>query len=510
MKVIRARWLSFFLFFLVLISSFQNCSDSPGILSFNGQNSLVKLGNGNGDGYFGKPADGNYVRVRPPDDRNTATCSEITPNLMSAIQVMEGLPKISYDQCADLDYEFATIDQRFYFSPYNPDYVAFNGSIFQRKYSPQSQPDDINEAWCYSRENSSGVDVIVKKHEQGDQVGYVAQFLVGKWDATTEQWQVERGDFQRVQLEELDSGQFFTSSDFALSITRMFSTENKTFAATVDATYKGEALRRSMACFVRNGTATLPFDYSGMVRLWALNGASGYVLDNTPVVDASRNSVPGIAVNRDNLGMSYVDGKLGRALYFDGTDDYLAVSKTIADRKTFSIAGWFKTSKDFSTSGIIYLENSLDREVVGCSIGIAVNPFDRPGWLGFMIFRKKEKQDEPNEAILKLMYPGWDVPSNFVAMNDGEWHHYVVTALPSVSSVLATDLVAFSLFIDGELKVSKETALPDLSCITSAQIAATERRSEVLRHFQGVIDEISIWERALAPEEVLLMYNRQK
>ena len=81
-------------------------------------------------------------------------------------------------------------------------------------------------------------------------------------------------------------------------------------------------------------------DPASVVGVWLFNDGTG-----DTAKDSSGNGNDGILTN----GPVWVEGKFGKALQFDGTDDYVSVDDTDklsgGDGKKLTVVVWFKTTK---------------------------------------------------------------------------------------------------------------------------------------------------------------------
>ncbi|MEM5812070.1 MAG: DUF2341 domain-containing protein, partial [Candidatus Aenigmatarchaeota archaeon] len=90
------------------------------------------------------------------------------------------------------------------------------------------------------------------------------------------------------------------------------------------------------------------YNETGLISSWHFNEGSG-----TIALDSSGNNNNGNLVN----GPTWVNGKFGKALSFDGVNDYVSTTNQFSNPQTFSLVIWFKTT---SASGrkIIGFENT--------------------------------------------------------------------------------------------------------------------------------------------------------
>ena len=190
-----------------------------------------------------------------------------------------------------------------------------------------------------------------------------------------------------------------------------------------------------------------------------------------------------------NFGTTLVDGRIGKTASFDG-DDYLIVS----DSKT-------ETLDSFTLSAWIYKEEGIanyDR-VLGKYYWTSTNP------KGFAIDIETEANNrarcyiqDSTSTISALYYDVGSIPKQ-------EWHHLVCT-YDSIQGKLA-------IYLDGEFIRSKTQAVNGYNNDYPIMIGATGdgvllndnyRRQNM---FNGKIDEVLIYNRALSKEEVKNIYE---
>jgi len=83
--------------------------------------------------------------------------------------------------------------------------------------------------------------------------------------------------------------------------------------------------------------------------------------------------------------------------------------------------------------------------------------------------------------------------SGTIPVNDGIWHHVAVTYDPSNAN-------NFALYVDGRLDVSENIEVP-VNTIPDVDLTIG-MRIDNNKHFDGEIDEVSIWNKALTQEEI--------
>ena len=235
--------------------------------------------------------------------------------------------------------------------------------------------------------------------------------------------------------------------------------------------------------FLQNGYAE-PVVTDGLVSYWTFDKqdiAGGTVKDVWGENDGKIVGDPKI-----------VDGQVGEALEFDGSDDYVNLTN-LGDfgekvgASTFE--AWVKTSfkKDWTT-----LFKVLDQ---GCNMAWAID-VNRSAKAGFPFaedivhyYVRQKSAAGCNAIAVEIEFP----------LSDGKWHHIVFGIVdPGKSEV--------SIYMDGE---PQEIIVGDakkldtfIPFVEPVYIGAANNRGNVERHFPGLIDEVRIYDRPLTADEV--------
>jgi hypothetical protein len=169
--------------------------------------------------------------------------------------------------------------------------------------------------------------------------------------------------------------------------------------------------------------------------------------------------------------------------YFVATgSNYSAKGDDASLRLTkFTVAAWFKTTKDYSGNAYIVNKGGTGSDSVGQNLNYGLY-LDSEGRVkaGF------ETQNSTDYIVIS--------PSSY---NDGLWHYAVVTY----------DGYSLKLYVDGMEARSKSTsgAVPDNTGNQSLRIGANSLKLN--GYFTGSIDEVTVWNRALTAVEVTDAYN---
>jgi hypothetical protein len=209
-----------------------------------------------------------------------------------------------------------------------------------------------------------------------------------------------------------------------------------------------------------------PINETGLVGYWNFDEGTG-----TVACDNSGNNNHGTLVNEPQ----WVEGKIGKALSFDGLDDYIGITPSTSLNNldtNFTIEAWIKVPTDKISTGYIVNLRQNDNDP---HIEFYVN-HPSAGQLGAHFL--------PSDSRL-----AWSI-----GINDGAWHHVVVTGDNGVSR----------LYTDGVVYGSTGSC----SGISGNWDSVSIGRSQGGEWFNGTIDEVKIYNRALSADEVWAEYTR--
>lgn len=186
-----------------------------------------------------------------------------------------------------------------------------------------------------------------------------------------------------------------------------------------------------------------------------------------------------------------VNGKVGDALEFDGTDDYVNLTNlgnfgSKIGMSTFE--AWVKT--DFKQEWTT-LFKVLDQ---GCSMAWAID-VNRSAKAGFLF-----AQDVVHYYVRQQAAACVDIAVQIdFELSDGEWHHIAFVVEDAGDTKV-------NIYMDGqpqEVIVGKGSKLDNfIPFVEPVYIGAANNRGKVERHFPGVIDEVRIYDRPLTSDEV--------
>ncbi|MBI2557708.1 hypothetical protein HYW20_00130 [Candidatus Woesearchaeota archaeon] len=228
---------------------------------------------------------------------------------------------------------------------------------------------------------------------------------------------------------------------------------------------------------------------SGLVGLWYFNNESGYgennslVRDFSPDVNAQRagsvrnngtcviNATPTCPV------YNFSDKRLGRgAMRFDGVNDYVQVTGLLGSAATVTLAGWANLNAPDSEGGDLI------------SLGSAV------------ALRLRDPTSGNKTYGVYRYATNWrsvTTPANFDVTG---WHHFVYVVNPGASSQI--------LYIDGVQIASTSFSDAISYSLGVNTFIGKDGNGGTVSDFNGLIDEVSIWNRTLSSAEISQLYKR--
>jgi prepilin-type N-terminal cleavage/methylation domain-containing protein len=217
----------------------------------------------------------------------------------------------------------------------------------------------------------------------------------------------------------------------------------------------------------------IPSPHSGLVGYWSFDEGTG-----TIAYDLSGYGNNGTLNNFNfNETSGWTTGKIGSALNFDGVDDYSRISDSnsldVSSSFTFSV--WVYTTN----SGI--LQTILSKDGVGSDTTGAYNLYIRSDLSVFY---------ETNNIN------GVYTTANVVSLN--RWYYITVTFDNNISPKL-------KIYVNGQ---KLQEGNPSAPYILTTDLLIGRRGIDSF--FQGLIDEVRIYNRALSDSEIKVLYDATK
>ncbi len=216
---------------------------------------------------------------------------------------------------------------------------------------------------------------------------------------------------------------------------------------------------------------------SGIAAYWKLDETSGSTVNDS--YSSNDGTVTNATINQTGI--------LGNGVSFDGSGDYILCGNSSSldiGTSDWSFSCWFKTTATLSSSSNLYTIFSN-----GSSTTAGIDIILRGGtpWNGILV----RLCDGSSYYDFK---PESDISST---INNGAWHHLAVT-----------------IDRDGDLVIYLDNSVVKTQSITSYWAKnfhhSFEHRIGILNYnysFDGILDEIGIWNKALTTSEVSQLYN---
>lgn len=220
---------------------------------------------------------------------------------------------------------------------------------------------------------------------------------------------------------------------------------------------------------------------NGLIGYWTFDGNK---IAGVTAYDSSTSGNNGTMTN----GPLPTIGKVGQALRFDGTDDYVAIGNSSTynfDRaNTFSISAWFYKDSITGPLGIFTKQNTTTGQFTGYGIAILNNNLTPSFGL---------QSNTSNQA--NITSP---------AVSAGAWHHIVGTYDGSSSAS------GLKMYVDGVLQSSTITSDTLTSSIVNTVAPQISGRNGANQLSPGKIDEVRLYNRVISAAEVTALYNMGK
>ncbi|MFH1725189.1 MAG: thrombospondin type 3 repeat-containing protein [Elusimicrobiota bacterium] len=202
---------------------------------------------------------------------------------------------------------------------------------------------------------------------------------------------------------------------------------------------------------------------------------------------AAGDSVDGNAGTLVN-GPTWTAGRVGDALSFDGVDDYVEIpdSPNLHSEERVSVELWFKVDAFGKTWQSLYWKGDTPDCTTGCENR------ENTLWLNKAGYLHHTSTSWDRVGVGERACPTWHG-----IISAGEWYH-VVTIIDGVSRRMET-------YVNGELKTWCTYYTGGIRDTAGPMRIGNNPSSD--SHFDGTIDEVAIYHRALTPETILRHYR---
>jgi hypothetical protein len=212
---------------------------------------------------------------------------------------------------------------------------------------------------------------------------------------------------------------------------------------------------------------------SGLVGSWSFDEDAG-----TTVYDSSGNGNNGTLMN----GTAWSTGKYGSALTFNGVDSYVEMpNSSILNNANFTIEAWIYLAADVENNTQARIVSKQQTTRKSCS---------------FDIFGKGYGGSTANQLLLSIgTGTTWINFLSTTHLSNQTWYHVAGTHEGTTSKI----------YIDGHLDKNGTTSTQitdNAGVLTIGCQKMTEGFTDAAYFFNGTIDEVRIYNRALSQEEI--------
>jgi hypothetical protein len=221
----------------------------------------------------------------------------------------------------------------------------------------------------------------------------------------------------------------------------------------------------------------------GLVGYWTFDGkdmagAMGITSART-TYDRSGNGNNGKYWNATNTPA--VNDKLGQALGFDGSDDYVtlppATTNPVSGGTAVTISAWFKGT--LIQSAVRLHGNDLTYILLVWGTSAPICAISTDGGV--------------SDGV------------NINGVQDNRWHHVAMTWQKNTTN-------GFKVYVDGAVSAQKTSGNVDLPIITGGQQSTLGRYNGAnpAEYTKGTLDDVRIYNRALSADEIKRLYNMRR
>lgn len=451
---------------------FQNCSNSAVVFINQEQNHkpLQSNATGGGGNYDGKPTEGEYKRGYP-----NYNCPNSTVGAQGFGTVSSTAVNIPTDSCENVSITIPTTDQRLQSTNYNPDYFVLGHAIYERIQNNILNEEPIAEVLCQHKSQNLAIDVVTKTNHQLSSTQ--SKMYFAKYNSNSY-------SFRRVNpfsvIRTLNGNSLsYSTGDFQLNILKN-SSGNYSTSATLQTIIDNENINISMNCTLAALTKIETkwelnnslLNLAGLISYWPLSSSNVYNGSIIPDVQANNNL---IYTSSDSLINKIFNGFTSSSLFFNGVSDVISSSSMILMPNTNAnqtISLWFNTAQISPDSSLFALINPNTSTQINIHLNRGSKQINVSSWGGILL-----------------------ITTPIINYDDGNWHHIAYTLTAGTHRI----------YYDG-VEVANSNAVANNGIPTLVNIGLSNAS---MNYFNGAMDEISYWSRALSAAEISQIYNYQ-
>ncbi|MEU3249918.1 LamG-like jellyroll fold domain-containing protein [Streptomyces sp. NPDC006997] len=184
-------------------------------------------------------------------------------------------------------------------------------------------------------------------------------------------------------------------------------------------------------------------------------------------------------------------GVRGRALTFDGVDDYATSGRPVLDTyQSFTVSAWAKLPEDKDVRAMTVVSQS----------GGMVPGFElyHSSALGGWVFLRKQS-DSTEAGVVRAVQTACPENIHCAAARLGEWNHVV--------AVYDIDVAQMRLYVNGRLEGTAAFTTPWLGN-GEVTLGAASYQGSTVSPFRGALDDVRLYDRAVSDDEVRQLFRR--
>ncbi|MFI1356967.1 LamG-like jellyroll fold domain-containing protein [Streptomyces sp. NPDC020898] len=186
------------------------------------------------------------------------------------------------------------------------------------------------------------------------------------------------------------------------------------------------------------------------------------------------------------------DGVNGRAVEFDGVDDYLTAGRPVMDTyQSFAVSTWVKLPKDKESRAMTAVAQS-SANVAGFEL---YHSTAQGGWV-FL----RHSADASNATPVRAIQTACPANSNCAAARLGQWNHVV--------GVYDIDASEIRLYVNGVLTATTSYTTPWLAT-GEVTLGAAKGASGLISPLKGAMDDVRLYDRAISDDEVRQLFKQR-
>lgn len=475
---------------ILSIAQFQNCAGKDQVSFFEQRKSLSSAPMAEGGGlYDGKPENGYYCRVH-----DNMPCQAQVYGLQSLVKVDDSGLHLLQDNCTSTANNFRSGDAGVSFTSLAPGFIGLTRGIFKKCDVGANRlplpPTEMTDAFCTSKQND--VAVIVNKSISSQKMDFTLNFrnTAGVHSAT----------IQSVTKTISSNGNSYFSDTQAFNLT-IAQSVSQTSRGLLQVVVDQQSWSLDLDCRQANPDPTVIIekdmelspswiDTQRLAGYWKLNEVSA-VQGNT-IADSSSFSLSGI-LETGNDGQIKSDPSIpGGALGFDGVNDRIRISRPLDGHldfgmRSFSYMAWIRKSGNAGTWDMPFFHGGNTALMAGFNMECGSS----------------------NSGCYAGISDGQGLGTSWTIARFAVSSSALIGRWVLLTAVVDRNSNQLRAYLDGVLVST--VAISNIGSVNNnliLSIGAGADSGGMNFPFLGSIDDVSLWDRALADSEILEIFQR--